>query len=88
MLLRLIFTVIIVYIIYRLAKGLFLPSAKAPDKFPEKMTPIGGEDLVKDPYCNTYVPLSDAYKVSLGGKTAYFCSEECFKKYKAEKEKI
>ncbi|MBE9546338.1 MAG: hypothetical protein IMF10_02425 [Proteobacteria bacterium] len=69
--------------IYRLAKGLFLPSAKQRDKFPERPASIGGEDLVEDPYCHTYVPISDAYKASLNGKTVYFCSKECFEKYKA-----
>lgn len=83
MLLRLIFTVVVIYLIYRLVKGLFLPSAKPHDEVPEKKTPIGGEDLVKDPYCHTYVPISDAYKASLNGETVYFCSKECFEKYKA-----
>ena len=87
MLLRLIFTVIVVYIIYRLAKGLFLLSTRPPDKFPEKTESIEKEDLVKDPYCQTYVPISDAYKASLNGETVYFCSKECFEKYKAEKGK-
>lgn len=84
MLLRFIVTVIIVYIVYRLARGLFLSSARPPDKFPERTASIEKEDLVKDPYCNTYVPISDAYKVSLNGKTVYFCSKECFEKYKAD----
>ena len=83
MLLRLIFTVVVIYLIYRLVKGLFLPSAKPRDKFPKGMTSIEGEDLVEDPYCHTYVPMSDAYKVSLNGKKLYFCSKECFEKYKA-----
>jgi len=84
MFLRLIVTAGIVYLVYRLARGFFLTSARPPDKFPEGVKPIEKEDLVMDPYCNTYVPVSDAYKASINGKTAYFCSEECFNKYKAE----
>jgi uncharacterized protein len=84
MFLRLIVTAGIVYLIYRLVRGFFLTSARPPDKFPEGVTPIEKEDLVMDPYCNTYVPVSDAYKASINGKTVYFCSEECFNKYKAE----
>jgi len=42
--------------------------------------------LVEDPYCHTYVPISDAYSVSLDGKTVYFCCKECFEKYKANME--
>lgn len=85
MFIRLIFALIVIYLIYRLAKRFFLPSAKQRDKFPERPTAIGGEDLVEDPYCHTYVPISDAYKASLNGETVYFCSKECFEKYKAEK---
>ena len=84
MFLRFIVTAGIIYLVYRLARGFFLSSAKPPDEFPERVTPIEKEDLVMDPYCHTYVPISDAYKASINGKTVYFCSEECFNKYKAE----
>lgn len=87
MFLRFIVTAVIIYLVYRLARGLFLSSAKPPDKFPERDAAIEKEDLVMDPYCNTYVPISDAYRASMNGKTVYFCSEECFNKYKAERKK-
>jgi YHS domain-containing protein len=81
MILRFIVTVVIIYLGYRLLKGLFLPMARPPDKFPRKA--IKGEDLVEDPYCHTYVPLSDAYKAHIDGKVLYFCSKECCEKYRA-----
>jgi len=83
MIIRLIFTVIIVYFVYRLVKGLFLPSGKRQENFPRKPASIQGEDLVKDPYCGTYVPVSTASKVSINGEELYFCSNECIEKYKA-----
>ena len=83
MILRFIVTVIIIYLGYRLLKGLFLPMARPPDKFPKRTAAIKGEDLVEDPYCHTYVPLSDAYKAYFDGKVIYFCSKECCEKYRA-----
>jgi len=86
--LRLIVAIVIVYLVYRLAKSLFLPSGKKQDRFPGDRTPIEGEDMVQDPYCKAYVPLSNAYKATINGKTYYFCSQECCEKYKAREEKI
>ncbi len=43
---------------------------------------IKGEDLVEDPHCHTYVPLSEAFRVDVDGKTLYFCSKECYKKFR------
>ncbi|MBN2516054.1 MAG: hypothetical protein JXC33_08485 [Deltaproteobacteria bacterium] len=85
--LRLIVAIVIVYLVYRLAKAIFLPSDERQEHFPGEPTPIDGEDMVQDPYCNTYIPLSDAYKASIDGKICYFCSQECFEKYKTEKRK-
>lgn len=88
MIVRLIFTVIIVYFIYRLIRGLLLPSGKKRSSFPREPASIQGEDLVKDPYCGTYVPVSNASKVTINGEELYFCSKECIEKYKKrEKEK-
>jgi uncharacterized protein len=85
MLLRLILAVAIVYIIYRVGKAIALPLAEQGRKFPQRPTPIEDEDMVQDPYCNTYVPLSNAYKATVDGKTLYFCSKECFEKYLSDK---
>ena len=65
---------------------LFLPADGKPDRLPTFPRTIKGEDLVEDPYCHTYVPLSSAYKVSLDGKTAYFCSQKCFEMYRKTQE--
>jgi len=37
---------------------------------------------VEDPHCHTYVPVNEAYRVSVNGKTLYFCSKECYKKFR------
>jgi len=46
---------------------------------------VSGEDLVEDPVCHTYIPLSQAYRKEISGNTQYFCNKRCCDKYEAEK---
>jgi YHS domain-containing protein len=47
--------------------------------------PSKTEDLVEDPCCHTYLPLSQAYKADIDGKTVYFCSETCYENFRKNK---
>jgi hypothetical protein len=40
---------------------------------------LGGE-LHKDPVCGTYVAESGAFRRQVGGRTVFYCSEDCRKK--------
>jgi len=40
------------------------------------------ETMVKDPCCGVYLPQSEAIKMTIKGKTEYFCSKQCRDKYK------
>lgn len=40
---------------------------------------LGGE-LHKDPVCGTYVAESAAFRRQIGGRTVFYCSEDCRKK--------
>ncbi|MFQ5735895.1 MAG: TRASH domain protein [Thermodesulfobacteriota bacterium] len=42
-----------------------------------------GEEMVLDPVCNSYVPVSTAVSVRTGEGVEYFCSEECRDKFLA-----
>jgi len=42
---------------------------------------IEGDEMVQDPECKVYVPIARAVTRKVGGETAYFCSEDCAKKY-------
>jgi len=80
MILKLTIAVIALYLFYRLARAWKRVGA------PPKTQPIArGEDLVEDPQCHTYVPMTHARKVDIEGKTVYFCSEKCLAQYKAER---
>jgi len=41
-----------------------------------------GEEMVRDPQCGVYVPVSSALKRRVKGQTVYFCSRECEVSYK------
>jgi len=81
MLVRFIVTLIIVYLLYRLVKGILRLSGSKTGTYPEKPLTLKGEDLVEDPYCRVNVPVSQAYEATIDGKTVYFCSRECYEKY-------
>lgn len=72
-LLRLLFLLIIIYIVYMALRPLF-GGAKKPSG-PAQL----GEQMVLDPQCQTYVPKSEA----LARQGKYFCSEECAQRYLA-----
>jgi YHS domain-containing protein len=44
-------------------------------------TKEGSEEMVRDPHCGVYVPLSSALKKRVRGETFYFCSRECEEAY-------
>lgn len=39
------------------------------------------EELVQDPYCQTYIPKRLAIRKRVSGKDYYFCKKECLKKF-------
>jgi YHS domain-containing protein len=79
MIFKLILVIIAAYILYKLIKA--WNTVKGP---PKENLPAGGEDLVEDPFCHTYVPVSHAYGCVIDGKTVYFCSQKCLEAYKKE----
>ena len=76
--LRLLIGIIVVYLLYRLIAG------KKPRQGPSKTELKAGEDLVQDPVCRTYVPISHAHRLSIDGKVCYFCGAACLEQYKKE----
>lgn len=82
MIIKLIISIIIIYLLYKVLRG--WKAVTGPSK---KNLPAAGEDLVEDPLCHTYVPVSHAYRVSIEGKTLYFCSQKCVDKYTAAQRK-
>jgi uncharacterized protein len=78
--LRILFLILLIYIIYRLVKGLF------PKKVRPTESRFGGviDEMVQDPYCKKYIPSREAVHRVLGGQEILFCSEECADKFEAQ----
>ncbi|MCI4444760.1 MAG: YHS domain-containing protein [Candidatus Aminicenantes bacterium] len=81
MFIRLILLAIIFYLIYQVVK-FFQAIGEAASK-PANPGPKSEKRkiMVKDEVCNTYIPEDEAIKEHHDGKTFYFCSEECHKKF-------
>jgi len=75
---RLLLIFFLVGVVYLLAKRAF-SSGKRKAVGPED----AGEEMVQDPVCGCYLPKSQALSLPSRGKNIYFCSEDCFQKYKS-----
>ena len=80
-LMRLLFFVVIGYVIYKVAQG-FLKSRKSE----ETPLPPKGEETRRDPVCGLYVSEEDAVIGRVEGERIYFCSMECLEKYRDQLE--
>jgi len=69
------------YVIYRLIISIRREKPLVVQNDNKKTTSALGEELVEDPYCHTYIPISQAYRKEIAGKEHYFCSKECSEKY-------
>jgi YHS domain-containing protein len=81
--LRFIYLIIIVYLLYRLVKG-FLQQGK---EYQQKTKDGIIDEMVQDPVCKIYIPRREAYKKTFGGKEILFCSKECAEKFEFGKGK-
>lgn len=43
------------------------------------------EEMVLDPACKSYVPISSAVRLDIDNRTEYFCSAECAGRYASSK---
>jgi uncharacterized protein len=82
MLIRFLIFFIVGYVIYRIIKSIRREKPFVVQNYNNKTTAATGEELVEDPYCHTYIPISQAQRKEIAGKDHYFCSKECSEKYK------
>ena len=84
-LIRLVIFCFFIYLIYRLAKWIIMsPGIRGPNMAGHQVPAAQNEDLVEDPYCHIYVPMSQAHKAAVEGRDLFFCSEKCLEKYLSE----
>ena len=85
---RFIFMLILLYLLYRFIKAIFYPSTKRNVDIMFSKERPDEDETVKDPYCETYVPIRNSYSAKINGDSLYFCSTECLEKYKQGKAQI
>ncbi|MBN1271561.1 MAG: hypothetical protein JXB26_04750 [Candidatus Aminicenantes bacterium] len=73
---------LIFYLIYLVVRFFFSLSKKKP---PSKTIPSRSGVMVKDEYCNTYIPREEAIREIIDGKEYFFCSRECRNKFLEKK---
>jgi YHS domain-containing protein len=71
---RLLILILIGYLLYRTVRRYLLKSGQTVRRY-EGEGSI--DEMVQDPVCKTYVPMREAEKRVIDGKTYYFCGREC-----------
>jgi YHS domain-containing protein len=80
MILKLVIGIIVIYLLTKLIRMGF-PAVGGKHGPAKIRTPGAGEELVEDPHCHAYVPVSQAFRMEIDGKTVYFCSQKCLDQY-------
>jgi uncharacterized protein len=75
---RLILIVILLLLLYSILHYLIKDIPVRRKKLNRESEP---EELVQDPYCQTYIPKRSAVKKKIGGRLLYFCNQECVENY-------
>ena len=65
----------LVFFLYRFFKA--ISGARKTQGAPKKLTGT----MVKDEFCNTYLPKEEAVREVIDGKEYFFCSMECRQKF-------
>ncbi len=75
--LRLLLFIIFTFLLYSILNLLISPrsSSKKKDRIVEP------EELVQDPFCQTYISKRMAVRKKVAGKVYYFCNQDCLQNY-------
>ena len=82
---RFIFFALLVYLLYRLIRGIFIAAPKQQGRRDPESGPAIVDEMVIDPVCRVYIPRREALTARVAGETVYFCSRECMNKYLEDK---
>jgi YHS domain-containing protein len=82
---RVLFYIILGYIIFQIYRFFISLSRSARIKKPPTQKKQISGVMVKDETCNTYLPKEESIKKIYQGKEYYFCSQECLKKFLEKK---
>lgn len=77
---KLLLLTLVGFIVYSMIQGRIRPP-QDQNRTPRNRS-RDGEQMVEDPQCGTFLPISDAVKAQVNGKELYFCSKKCLRTYK------
>ncbi len=75
---RFLLIILLILVLYYLLRFLLKPMFTLDRRSGLKDPP---EELVQDPYCQTYIPKGSGLKKRIGGKDYYFCKKDCYHQY-------
>lgn len=79
---RLILFIFLLLLLYAILYYLMKDMVVRRNKWSREPEP---EELVQDPYCQTYIPKQTAVRKRVKGRDYYFCTKECLRKFLKEK---
>jgi YHS domain-containing protein len=86
LLLILLLIVVVLQALGRLLQGFFEGvTGRPPGRRGRRGVPATGAAMVRDPVCGTFVVQSRALTAARRGETAWFCSEQCRRRWQAER---
>ena len=75
---------IVVFLLWALVAAVLLwPLVQRGRRAARVRERVRGDELVKDPVCQTYVVRSRAVRRTAGGQLRYFCSRDCARRFLA-----
>ena len=77
---KLIIYILLIYLAYKVIKGLTAPSVSKERK-EERDAGSVDDIMIKDPVCGVYFPKRDGIYLNADGRDMYFCSSECMDKF-------
>jgi YHS domain-containing protein len=78
---KILLLILVGFVVYSMIQGLIRPPQDRSRKVPRNRS-RDGEQMVEDPQCGTFLPLSDAVTARINGYEQHFCSKKCLKEYK------
>ena len=73
---KLIIYILLIYVAYKVIKGLTAPSVSTERREERDAGPVD-DIMIKDPVCGVYFPKKDGIYLNADGRDMYFCSNEC-----------
>ena len=80
MIVRLILWAIFGFLVYTVVQAAWRAFHAAPSTTPPEKS-RGGEAMMRDPQCGTFVPRGDAVEARVRGEQLWFCSTRCRDEY-------